>query len=78
MFLDRNSSKNRSAARQGPRVWELEGPIPIFSISKTEIHSSIKVVLFNKYKAIEYPKGILNFKNCEFAISSARIYKYIF
>jgi hypothetical protein len=31
--------KNLLAAFQGPSVWELDGPMPIFNISKTDIIS---------------------------------------
>ncbi|MNY04067.1 hypothetical protein D3C86_1367190 [compost metagenome] len=43
MFSSRSSFKKRSAPRQGPKVWELDGPTPILSISNTEIHSSIVI-----------------------------------
>jgi hypothetical protein len=33
-------------------VWELDGPTPIFNMSKTEIHSSIKVALCSKYNGM--------------------------
>jgi hypothetical protein len=41
-----NDCRKRSAARQGPNVWELEGPIPILKMSNTEIASCDKQQLF--------------------------------
>jgi len=39
---------NRWAARQGPRVWELEGPMPILKMSNTEMDSCGKWGSFGK------------------------------
>ena len=38
----------RCAARQGPRVWELDGPTPILNMSKTEMDSCGKYNDFGK------------------------------
>jgi hypothetical protein len=63
IFSARSSERKRSAARQGPSVCELDGPTPILSISKTEIHSSILSVLcsLSKYK-------LMNAKNVIFRV----------
>jgi hypothetical protein len=44
-------------------VCELDGPTPIFNISKTEMHSSIRENLLNKYKAMNRQKEFKILKN---------------
>ena len=39
----------RKAARQGPSVCELEGPMPILKISNTEIASCVNQTGFDKF-----------------------------
>src|SRR5690554_1165578 len=53
MFRSFNSAIKRSAALHGPNVCELDGPTPIFNISKTEMHS-IMIQTFNKAKLRNY------------------------
>src|SRR5690606_40694854 len=60
IFKSFNSAIKRSAARQGPNVWELEGPTPIFNISKTEIHS-IKIKQLVKAKLRKNKRNFFKF-----------------
>lgn len=48
LFSFLSSDKKRSAALHGPKVCELDGPTPIFNMSKTEIHSSIESSFRNR------------------------------
>src|SRR5690606_26339926 len=57
IFKSINSAIKRSAARHGPNVWELEGPTPIFNISKTEIHS----IIYQKNNKTKIRKNKRNF-----------------
>src|SRR5580698_4605178 len=52
---------NRWAARQGPSVWELEGPIPILKMSSTEMDSC--GILLQRYRVSRidpFPAGSLD------------------
>ena len=58
----------RCAARQGPKVWELEGPIPIFSMLKTLMLScgkgvvlGAKVFSFEMNSEHQFIRGIKGF-----------------
>src|SRR5690625_6449898 len=48
------SSNHQIAARHGPNVWELEGPTPIFNISKILMLSIFYMYLSKKFKLPKY------------------------
>ncbi|GAA3627592.1 hypothetical protein GCM10022397_11460 [Flavivirga jejuensis] len=55
-----NSLIHLSAALQGPKVCELDGPTPIFNMSKTEIHS-INFVIAIVSSNITFQRIFFNF-----------------